>query len=56
MFGWNSSLIIFLGFRRMFAALEELRNASKLAQDICLGKERINGQHLEMLELVYQDY
>lgn len=39
----------------MFEALKELRNASDLAHDICMGKERIKGQYLEKLELVYRD-
>ena len=40
----------------MFEALKELRNASYLAHDICMGKERIKGQYLEKLELVYRDF
>lgn len=40
----------------MFEALKELRNASHLAHDICTGEERIKGQYLEKLELVYRDF
>ena len=40
----SETAFIFFFFRRMFAALKELRNASKLSHAICLGKEPGQGQ------------